>query len=234
MPRKPRMYLPDVPCHVIQRGNNRDATFYAEQDYQFYLECLDDASTRYGAAVHAYVLMTNHVHLLMTPAKTESISLTMQSIGRRYVQYINKEYKRSGTLWESRHKASVIDQEKYLFHCCRYIELNPVRAGMVVHPADYRWSSYRCNAMGEFNKIIQPHALYQAIGLNDAERYAAYQDLFRYELDVNVVRCIRNAALFSMPTGDNRFKEQIEVMQNCKLGYAKRGRPLKSVHDRGE
>lgn len=103
MPRKPRMYLPNIPCHVIQRGNNREASFFADQDYQFYLECLFDATQRYDVHVHAYVLMTNHVYLLMTPMSAESISLTMQSIGRRYVQYINKEYRRTGTLWESRH-----------------------------------------------------------------------------------------------------------------------------------
>lgn len=111
MPRKPRMYLPGMPCHVIQRGNNRDACFYAEQDYQFYLECLLDACRRYHVAVHAYVLMTNHVHLLMTPEDSEGISRVMQSVGRRYVQYINFEYQRSGTLWEGRHKASLVEAE---------------------------------------------------------------------------------------------------------------------------
>ena len=155
MPRKPRMYLPQVPCHVIQRGNNREATFFAEQDYQYYLECLKDASCRYGVSIHAYVLMTNHVHLLMTPEKVESISLTMQSLGRRYVQYINKEYRRTGTLWESRHKASLVQAEKYLLTCSRYIELNPVRAGMVDHPADYKWSSFRANAYGELDSRIK-------------------------------------------------------------------------------
>jgi len=228
MPRKPRMYLPDMPYHVIQRGNNRDATFYAEQDYQFYLDCLYDACSRYKVAVHAYVLMTNHVHLLMTPATEDSISLTMQSLGRRYVQYVNKQYRRTGTLWESRHKASLVDKENYLLHCCRYIELNPVRAGMVAHPEEYRWSSYGCNANGKFNKIVQTHALYNALGLDATERLEAYRALFRHELDVSVLSCIRNAAMFSMPTGDNRFREQIERVLNRKLGYAKQGRPFKA------
>ena len=131
MPRKPRMYLPDLPFHIVQRGNNRDATFFAEQDYHFYLECLYDASIRYGVAIHAYVLMTNHVHLLMTPELETSISLVMQSIGRRYVQYVNKEYRRTGTLWERRHKESLVDGDNYLLTCSRYIELNPVSANMV-------------------------------------------------------------------------------------------------------
>jgi putative transposase len=129
MPRKTRMYLPDVPCHVIQRGNNREACFYADQDYQFYLECLSDACHRYRVQVYAYVLMTNHVHLLMTPSRQDSISLVMQSQGRRYVQYVNQRYRRTGTLWEGRHKASLIDGEEYLLTCMRYIEMNPVRAG---------------------------------------------------------------------------------------------------------
>ena len=141
MPRKPRMYLPSVPCHVIQRGNNREASFFAHQDYLFYLNCLGEACNRYNVAVHAYVLMTNHVHLLMTPDDREGISRVMQSIGRRYVQYINKEYQRCGTLWESRHKASLVDAEQYLLTCYRYIELNPVVANMVKHPGVYAWSS---------------------------------------------------------------------------------------------
>ncbi len=126
MPRKLRMYIPEMPCHIIQRGNNREASFFAEQDYQFYIECLSDACHRYGVSLHAYVLMTNHVHLLMTPETRDSISLTMQSMGRRYVQYINKEYRRTGTLWESRHKSSLVDEDNYLLTLMRYIEINRV------------------------------------------------------------------------------------------------------------
>ncbi len=131
------MYLPDVPCHVIQLGNNREACFYSDQDYQFYLDCLEDASHRYGVLVHAYLLMTNHVHILITPARKNSIGLTMQSIGRHYVQFINKAYHRTGTLWVSRYKASLVDKDRYLLTCMRYIELNPVRAYMIAHPGEY-------------------------------------------------------------------------------------------------
>ena len=145
MPRKQRPYLPGVPCHIISRGNNREACFYSDDDYLFYLECLADACKRYQVALHSYVLMTNHVHLLMTPATGTGLSQVMQSVGRRYVQYVNINYKRSGTLWEGRHKASLVDAKYYLLACYRYIELNPVRANMVAHPADYRWSSYRVN-----------------------------------------------------------------------------------------
>jgi len=146
MPRKPRMYLAGVPCHVVQRGNNRDACFFTDDDYQLYRETLRDACRSYRVDVHAYVLMTNHVHLLMTPQTIEGISRVMQSLGRRYVQYVNRSYQRVGTLWESRHKASLVDAKNYLLACYRYIELNPVAAGMVEHPGDYRWSSFTCNA----------------------------------------------------------------------------------------
>jgi len=138
MPRKPRMFIPGVPCHVIQRGNNRDVCFYCDDDYLFYLECLKSACKRYHVSVHAYILMTNHVHLLMQPEDEVGITRVMQSIGRRYVQYINRAYRRSGTLWEGRFKASIINAEEYLLACYRYIELNPVRANMVTHPANYQ------------------------------------------------------------------------------------------------
>jgi putative transposase len=147
MPRKARMYMAGMPCHIIPRGNNRDACFYADQDYQFYIDCMQDACERYHVAVHAYVLMTNHLHLLMSPENVDGISRVMQSVERRYVQYINLvEYRRSGTLWEGRHKASLVDADNYLLICIRYIELNPVRAGMVEHPASYRWPSFRFDA----------------------------------------------------------------------------------------
>lgn len=225
MPRKPRMYLAGMPCHVIQRGNNRDACFYAEQDYQFYLECLQAACRRYRVAVHAYVLMTNHVHLLMTPEDINGISRVMQSVGRRYVQYINFEYQRSGTLWEGRHKASLVQAEDYLFTCMGYIELNPVRAGMVTHPGDYHWSSYRANGQGEGNALVSPHMLYKAMGPDGAQRQRAYRGLYERQLDEANIHAIREAVQFCMPLGNDRFKQQIEAALGRSTGYAKRGRP---------
>ncbi len=227
MPRKPRMYLPGVPSHVIQRGNNRDATFFAEQDYQFYLQCLYDASLKYHVDIHAYVLMTNHVHLLMTPLAKSSISLLMQSIGRRHVQYVNKEYRRTGTLWESRHKASLVEAEKYLLVCSRYIEMNPVNANMVSHPSMYKWSSYMFNANGEPNRFITPHETYNRLGLSNKSRRYAYASLFDNVLDNADIQVVRDAVRFSMPTGDNHFKQQIEHALNRKTGYSHRGRPGK-------
>jgi len=227
MPRKPRAYLSGVPCHIITRGNNREACFYGDEDYLFYLECLADACERYRVALHAYVLMTNHVHLLMTPEDSSGISKVMQSLGRRYVQYINYQYKRCGTLWESRHKSSLIDAEQYLLSCYRYIELNPVRAGMVEHPADYRWSSYGVNAGIRPRKQLVEHECYKRLGLDNESRYFSYRELFAYELESSLVHDIRRASTFSMPLGDDRFKEQIELALKRKLGHARRGRPVR-------
>ena len=142
MSRKPRFALPRIPQHVIQRGHNREPCFYAEGDYSRYCQNLREAAERNNARIHAYVLMTNHVHLLVTPGYPHSISHLMQDLGRKFVRYINHTYRRTGGLWEGRFKASLVDSEAYLLTCMRYIELNPMRPGMVVHPGDYRWSSY--------------------------------------------------------------------------------------------
>jgi putative transposase len=223
------MYIPGLPCHVIQRGNNRDATFFCAADYRLYLECLGEACARYGAELHAYVLMTNHTHLLMTPRTEAAISRVMQSLGRRYVQYINLSYQRTGTLWESRHKASVVDAEQYLLACYRYIELNPVRASMVEHPGDYPWSSFGHNAYGKAQPFMTEHALYQSLGHSVETRRQAYCALFSASVDKSEWHAIRSAATFGMPLGNDRFKEQIERALKRKLGYAQRGRPIKHV-----
>ena len=225
MPRKPRMYLPDVPAHVIQRGNNRSACFFGEEDYRYYLNCLNEARQKYAVAVHAYVLMTNHVHLLLTPSDGKGISLTMQSIGRRYVQYINYTYRRCGTLWESRHKSSLVQVDDYLFTCYRYIEMNPVRAHIVNHPGDYPWSSYRHHAYGEANPIIQDHSLYLRLDNNQDTRLTCYRDLFATEMGIEMLHEIRKAINFSMPLGNERFRDEIEEALGRKLGYYQRGRP---------
>lgn len=219
------MYLPGIPSHVIQRGNNRTACFFSEQDYRFYLTCLDEARRKYNVAVHAYVLMTNHVHLLMTPDCPMGIPRVMQSIGRRYVQYVNYAYRRSGTLWESRHKASLIQAENYLFTCYRYIELNPVRAQIVSHPGDYHWSSYRYHAYGEPNRIIQDHIVYCQLDKNPEARQAGYRDLFSTDIGKVSLHAIRKAVNFSLPLGNDRFREEVEQTLGRKLGQGRRGRP---------
>lgn len=229
MARKPRFGLPAVPQHVIQRGNNREPCFFAEADYQFYLECARDAAERYHCAVHAYVLMTNHVHLLVSPEQHDSVPRFMQHIGRRYVQYINYTYHRSGTLWEGRYKASLVDVERYLFTCYRYIELNPVRADMVRTPSEYRWSSYRRNAEGSMDRIVSPHVLYMALGANPLLRQAAYRELFRYQVDVTALSDIRTALNQEIVLGAARFQEQIAKALARRTRPGSRGRPRKQI-----
>ncbi len=227
MPRKARVYLPDMPYHVVQRGNNREACFYCEDDYQLYLELLKEYSVRYGVSVHAYVLMTNHYHLLLTPRESDSISRLMQALGSRYGFFMNKAHKRSGTVWEGRHKSSVVHEQAYLLKCYRYIELNPVRAAMVSSPEEYRWSSYGVNAWGDNSDTVVPHDEYLNLGNDKQARCFAYRELFRSQIDNNDLQTIRRAAHYSYPLGDSRFVEQIERLSGKGAGYPKRGRPRK-------
>jgi putative transposase len=174
MPRRARLSVPGIPWHIIQRGNNRSPCFYAEDDYGLYLHYLGELSEKFGCAIHAYVLMTNHVHLLLTPEREDSAALLMKHLGQRYVQYINRTYQRSGTLWEGRFRSCLTQSEGYVLACYRYIELNPVRANMVRHPREYRWSSYRANAEGKLNTFTTPHDLYQRLGRSATGRQEAY------------------------------------------------------------
>jgi len=227
MPRKPRFNLADVPLHVIQRGNNRSACFFADKDYQFYFQCLKESAKKFGVDVHAYVLMTNHVHLLLTPHAPGAVSRFMQAVGRRYVQYINFQYQRSGTLWEGRYKASLVDTDPYLLTCYRYIELNPVRANMVSHPGDYRWSSYRHNGQGNIDPQIIAHPLYNALGDSQGERCDSYRRLFHAQMDTHMLDEIREALNQELVLGCERFKEEIEKHLGRRTRPAKRGRPQK-------
>lgn len=199
MPRQPRPYHPGVPFHVVQRGNNRQRCFFEPRDYRYYLCCLRESAARYGVAVHAYVLMTNHVHLLMTPDSPPGISRVMQSIGRRYVQWINRRSLRTGTLWEGRHKSSLVDAEAYLLACYRYIESNPVRAGMVARAGDYLWSSFHRNALGEPDPLVSDHELYRRLGRDGRARRSAYRALFGDPLGARDLHAIRAAAYRSAP-----------------------------------
>ena len=163
MPRRARLSLPDLPVHIIQRGNNRQACFFSDEDARFYLDWLGEYAASTQCRLHAYVLMTNHVHLLLTPPTADAAGKLMKALGQRYVQYINRTYRRSGTLWEGRFRSCLTQEESYLLTCQRYIELNPVRAGMVEHPAEYLWSSYRANAQGEPNPLLSPHPHYWSL-----------------------------------------------------------------------
>ena len=180
-------------------------TFFSETDYRFYLNILHEASQRYGLVIHAYILMTNHVHLLVTPSNEIALPKVMQSIGRCYVQHINKTYKRTGTLWEGRYKSSLIQADEYLFHCYRYIEMNPVSAGMVNFPGEYAWSSYHHNGSGRKDVLINEHDLYTQLGSTCDERQESYRGLFNTALDKSVVDSIQNAAHFSAPLGNAVF-----------------------------
>jgi putative transposase len=220
-----------LPQHVIQRGNNRQACFFAEADYLYYLDALRTAAEKFAGRIHAYVLMTNHVHLLMTPDRENALSEIMQSVGRRYVRYVNKEYRRSGTLWEGRFKASLIQSEQYLLTCYRYIELNPVRAGMVDHPGEYRWSSYSANAQGAVDEVLCLHDEYRRLGTTAGERQAAYRALFRNQLEPGAIVDIRDALNHELVVGTNRFKDEVEAMTNRRARMGQSGRPSKKSND---
>jgi len=229
MPRKPRFFLPDVPVHIVQRGHSREPVFFEDGDYLAYLRWLQEAADRYECDIHAYVLMTNHIHILATPRETQGISRMMQYIGRRYVPYINDTYGTSGSIWEGRFKASLISDEQYLLTCMRYIELNPVRANMVNSPGYYRWSSYRYNAQSKSNKIVTEHPLYVAIGRMKAVRCENYKSLFKVHIDDEQLNSIRAAWQTGTPLGNDYFKEKIERKLKTKVGQSRRGRPSRSL-----
>ncbi len=229
MPRQPRYNLPDVPQHVIQCGNNRQATFFANEDYERYLADLKIACEQHECEVHAYVLMTNHVHLLMTPRKINEISKVMQSLGRRYVRYVNDTYQRTGTLWEGRYKASLVGSERYFLTCSRYIELNPVRAdGMAGDVAEYRWSSYRANALGEIDLLLTPHVQYLALGKDSDARQGAYRALFDRAISSRELKEIRESLNQCRVWGSELFKDQIEAALLRRVRPAKAGRPRRT------
>lgn len=182
MARLPRICPPGVPQHIIQRGNNRQACFASDEDFSHYAYWLAEYSNEFDVAVHAWVFMTNHVHLLATPMGENGLSSLMQALGRRYVRYFNYAYQRSGTLWEGRFKSCVVEAEHYLLTCMRYIELNPVRANMVSQPEQYRWSSYHANGLGKAINLCRPHDVYTRLGKTRADRLQAYRELFKYHM----------------------------------------------------
>lgn len=224
MPRLARTYLPGYPYHIVQRGNNREACFISIEDYRFYLDLWVECANRYGVSIHAWCLMTNHIHFLVSPDRTDSISFAMKVIGSRYAQYFNKSYRRTGTLWEGRHKSSLVQSERYLLSCMRYIELNPVAAGMVEKPEQYCWSSYLSNAWGKPGIVI-PHDEYLKLSGDDAGRQHYYRELFRYTIDSDDVHAIESAARYCRPVGDNRFCEQIAARYGIEFPRQARGRP---------
>ncbi len=227
MPRKPRFYLPDVPLHIVQRGHSKEPVFFESRDYATYAYWLNEGAKRYQVAIHAFVLMTNHVHLLITPPEEDSASLFMQYLGRHYVPYINHKYDRSGSIWEGRYKASLVDAEDYFFTVMRYIELNPVRAGMVEAADHYRWSSHCHNIGIRKIQMVRFHPLFNALGKTKRERYETYKALFGESLEPGAIKRIHEAWQSGTPLGNDRFRDRVEAQLALKLGQYRRGRPKK-------
>jgi putative transposase len=232
MPRPPRLELPGVAHHVIQRGNNRGACFFGDADRRFYLKCLEDAAKHRGCEVHAYVLMSNHVHLLVTPAEPGALGAMMQELSGRYVRVINRIHARTGSLWEARFRSSLVDSESYLLVCQRYIELNPVRAGLVQEPSAYLWSSHPCYAAGRATQLITEHPVYLRLGLAAHERRMAYLSLFAEALDDRVVQHIRAAINSDSAFGSDAFLDNAEAKLGRSVRLPKRGRPRKDVTEK--
>jgi putative transposase len=202
MPLPPRVHIAGLTQHVLNRGNNRCDIFRSVRDYAFFLAVLRDASIKYELEVHSYTLMTNHFHLVVTPRRATAVSMTMQVAGSRYVGYFNRRYSRTGTLFEGPFKSMFIDSETYWFTCMRYVELNPIRAGLVSDPAEYRWSSYRANALGIEDQLIVPHSLYLALGESADSRQRSWRELCREALPPDQLFEIRDDVCRGRVLGD--------------------------------
>ena len=231
MARMPRLYVEGCAQHIIQRGNNRTVCFYCDADYAFYLQKLKEASDKYLVKVHAFVLMTNHVHLLVTPSDADGVPRMMQSLGRCYVRYVNITYRRTGTLWEGRYKSCLVASDEYLLAVSRYIELNPVRAGMVKLPGEYPWSSYRHNAMGIKIGLIREHRIYQGLGATPSSRLLAYRQLFESQLPVPLLDEIRLCTNKEWVVGRSDFIKQIEAAVGRKVYQRQWGGDRRSRKD---
>lgn len=225
MPRQSRLVLPGVALHIIQRGNNRQECFRRDSDFLLYLLHLRELAGKHGCAVHAYCLMPNHVHLLMTPFAEDALSALMQNLGQRYVQYVNRTYGRSGTLWEGRFRSCIAESARYVLACYRYIELNPVRAGLADKPCKYQWSSYRANAEGEEDRLLSPHPEYMALGQDHGSQQRAYRGLFHDVLEPSMLERIRDATNSGYPLGSETFKSELKSARGCRLAPGRAGRP---------
>jgi putative transposase len=228
MARLPRYIIPGQPQHIIQRGNNRQAIFASDEDFVFFRDALVEAAGRFGLEVHAYVWMTNHIHLLATPGREDSIGKTLQSVGRRYVAYFNARQQRTGTLWEGRYRATVVDTSRYFIALMRYIEQNPVRAGMVAVAGDYTWSSHRRYAMGvqDANTAwLVPHAEWAALGLSSYARQESYRALFAAQSDAQELEQIRQSTHKGWALGDAAFAQWVEQQTDRPAASKGIGRP---------
>ena len=224
MPRKPRILIDGTAVHIVQRGVDRAATFFTAEDYLLYLELLREVSELFDLSVHAYCLMTNHIHLLLAPAQADDLSPAMKRLTQIYVQRINRLYGRCGPLWSGRYKTALVGTDRYLLSCYRYIELNPVRAKMVSDPSHYPWSSYKFNAGLCPSGLVTPHEAFLRLGSDSAGRAQAYQALFQEKLPQEVVKHIRDTTRQGLPMGDSSFISQIEQMVGRRLALRSVGR----------
>ena len=229
MARLPRFVLPNHPHHILQTGSNGLVLFRDDDDSQRFLAWLKESAREFKVAIHAYVLMPDHLHLLATPATTDGLAQTMQRVGRYFVPYYNAKYGRSGALFAGRFKTSLIDSERYFMACSRYIEGNPVRSGLVGDAADYPWSSYAHHVGVKQNSLITDHALYWALGNTPFQREAAYRELSRPMLNVKEMEKLDAAVLKGWPLGSDKFNAELQQRAKRQVLPAKRGRPFKTV-----
>jgi len=229
MPRTARFIVPCVPLHILQRGHNRCPCFVEASDYDLYLRLLEQFSHLHGCRVHAYALMTNHIHLLATPERADSASEMMRSVNQRYVQAMNRRLGRSGTLWEGRFRSSLVDSESYLFVCHRYLEMNPVRARMVSFPGQYPWSSYRVNAEGARSSLVVAHSLFQDLGVDPPARQTQYRSMFDTPLSLLQLDSVRRAIKTDRPLGGQAFVARLGLQVGKPLSPPEMGRPRKSA-----
>jgi putative transposase len=228
MARLPRLTVPGYPHHVIQRGNNRQAIFSSAADYQMLLALLDENAHKFGVALHAYVLMSNHFHLLATPATANGLPQMMQAVGRRYVRYFNDSQQRSGTLWEGRYRSTLIETDRYLLACMAYIDLNPVRAGMVKEARDYAWSSHGHYAGLRNDKLITPHPLFWTLGNTPFAREAAYAELVNAGIPQTVQEALTRSTLGGWALGDEKFVANLQKRTERRVTRTQAGRPVRA------
>ena len=233
MARLPRLSVAGYPHHIIQRGNNRQAIFLAPEDRAFLLELLHESARSCGVAVHAYVLMDNHIHLLATPDGPDGVSRMMQALGRRYVRYFNDRYGRTGTLWEGRYKSTLIEPERYLLACMAYIDLNPVRVGLVVQARDYAWSSHGHYAGLRADRLVTPHPLYWGLGNTPFAREVAYANLVQAGVSPSLRDMLTQSALHGWALGEADFIAELQKKTARRVTKAAAGRPPLATSHRG-
>src|SRR5665647_189717 len=226
MARLPRLTLPGYPHHIIQRGNNRQAIFASVADYQMLLDLLAEKANKFGVTIHAYVLMSKHLQLRVTPQTSDGLPQMMQAVGRRYVRYFNDTQKRSGTLWEGRYKSTLIQSDRYLLACMAYIDLNPVRAALVAQAGDYSWSSYGHYSGQRIDKLITPHALVWELGNTPFAREAAYAELVQSGISPVKQAALTDSALRGWALGEPDFLADLQKRTKRRASKSTAGRPV--------